>query len=777
MSAAILVALAVASTSSKADQTYRLDIPAGPLAVSLGRLSDATGVDVGTTGTGLEGVRTSAVAGRYTVAQALDRMLRNLDFRASRIAANGWRIEPVRRPLPRALAPPQLPSTEILVSASKRATPLARFPGTAHVIDAMDLEADIAPVGTDAVIEQTAALTSTARGVGRNKLFIRGIADSAFTGNSQTTTAQYLDDARLTYNTPDPGLILFDVRSVEVLEGPQGTLYGTGTLGGVVRVTTQPPDLERTSGAVTAGAALTAHGSGSGDAEAMINLPLIGNRLALRLVGYGLSDGGYIDDPSHLRHNINHLMTLGGRLAFRWEPDADWVVDIRGVGQNIDARDSQWADGSGAPLVRTDQLPQPYRSTFLLGDVAVSHELGTVHLVSTTAITRQELVENYDASDGLFHDYLSTYQQQNVTRLISHETRLSSGEAGQGWLIGAGIVSNRVEIERNEISTLSAITPSQRLSHVAFEATLFGQASLRLPLGFTGTAGARLAHSHLGERATSGASLGGVFRSPGTMNGDRDWQTHTRLTPAASLSVSPARHLLLFVRYDQGFRPGGLAIGNGAVLHFESDRLASIEVGARIGDPTTPVALSLAFAHTRWRHVQADMTTYGGLPITANIGDATISSLELSGQWRLFHGLRWDASALINRNRLQNGGVSIAIVPQSELPNVAKFGASTGMVWEAQCDGARLRLESRLRYIGKSRLGVGPVLGVPQGDYLDGEFVVGWTRADRGVSLRLTNPFDSVANRFALGTPFRFYDRQATPLRPRTLRLGFNTRF
>ncbi len=777
MSAAVLVALAVVSTSSQGDQRYQLEIPGGPLAASLSRLSEATGVDVGTTGLGLEGVVTSAVVGRLTVKQALDRMLGNQGLRAHRIATGGWRIEPIPRPRPRVTASPQLRSADILVIASKRATPLAHFAGAANVINAIDLDASIEPAGTDAVVERIAALTSTARGAGRNKLFIRGIADSGFTGTSQTTTAQYLDEARLTYNTPDPGLILYDVRSVEVLEGPQGTLYGTGALGGVVRIVTQLPDPGRFVGAIAAGAALTAHGSASGDASAMINLPLVGDRVALRAVGYGLSDGGYIDDPSHQRRDINQVLTRGGRLALRWTPDASWTVDVRGVGQDIDGRDSQWGDGSGQPLVRTDQLPQPYRSDFLLGDVTISHEFDTIHLVSTTGISRQKLAENYDASDGLLHDYLSIYRQRSATRLISHETRLSRNGAGGGWLIGFGVISNRVAIGRDRTSTLSTSTPSQRLSHSAFEVTLFGQVSLRLPLGFMGSAGARLAHTQLGEHATSDDSLGGIFEASDMMNGGQDRQIRTRLTPAASLSINPIRNLFLFLRYDQGFRPGGLAIGNGSVQHFDSDRLASFEVGARIGSVSTPADLSLILAHTSWRHVQADLTTYGGLPTTANIGDATISSLELSGRWRPSHDLRADASLFINRNHLHNDDVGIVVAPISNLPNVANFGASTGAVWEIRLDSSRLTLEGRLRYIGKSRLGVGPVLGVPQGDYLDGEFVVRWVRADRGVSLRLTNPLDSAANRFALGTPFRFYDRQATPLRPRTLRLGFDARF
>jgi len=79
-------------------------------------------------------------------------------------------------------------------------------------------------------------LASTNLGTGRNKIFIRGVADSSFNGPSQSIVGQYLGDVRLTFNAPDPDLELYDIARVEVLEGPQGTLYGAGSLGGVVRV-------------------------------------------------------------------------------------------------------------------------------------------------------------------------------------------------------------------------------------------------------------------------------------------------------------------------------------------------------------------------------------------------------------------------------------------------------------------------------------------------------------------------------------------------------------
>ncbi|WP_432490608.1 TonB-dependent receptor plug domain-containing protein, partial [Flavonifractor plautii] len=83
-----------------------------------------------------------------------------------------------------------------------------------------------------------------------NKLFIRGIADSSFSGPTQSPVGQYFGDMRTTYSGPDPDLKLVDMQSVEILEGPQGTLYGSGALGGIVLLRPSMPSFDSVSGLV-----------------------------------------------------------------------------------------------------------------------------------------------------------------------------------------------------------------------------------------------------------------------------------------------------------------------------------------------------------------------------------------------------------------------------------------------------------------------------------------------------------------------------------------------
>ncbi len=180
-------------------------------------------------------------------------------------------------------------------SARSATSLLADYPGEVEMIDGEDLTFGGAG-GTEKITQRIPTVSSTHLGSGRNKLFIRGIADSSFTGPTQSTVGQYFGDLRLSYNAPDPDLRLTDLRRVEILEGPQGTLYGAGALGGILRMVPNPPEMGVVGGTAMVGGSATQHGAFGGDASATINLPVAGTA-ALRVTIDAETRGGYIDKP------------------------------------------------------------------------------------------------------------------------------------------------------------------------------------------------------------------------------------------------------------------------------------------------------------------------------------------------------------------------------------------------------------------------------------------------------------------------------------------------
>lgn len=250
--------------------------------------------------------------------------------------------------------------------------------------------------------------------------------------------------------------------------------------------------------------------------------------------------------------------------------------------------------------------------------------------------------------------------------------------------------------------------------------------------------------------------------------------------PSIALSYEAGPRLLLFARYQESFRPGGLAIFDDFIHRFRNDNLSTLEAGLRFGRPGAGAwDASASVAYTRWNDIQADTISLAGLPTTANIGDGRIYTLEVRAGWRPLPGLSFDAAALANDSLVTNPFPGIDIVSNFPLPNVADLSARFAADYRTMiAPGIDLRLNGSVRYTGNSVLGVGPILGSEQGEFVDVSLGARVERGRYAVSLTITNLLDEAGNRFAMGSPFTLIDRpQVTPLRPRSVRLGWQIAF
>ncbi len=752
----------------------------GDAVIALGR---QTGTSIVVTDPRLWAMPVTAIKGAFTARQALDRLAKDAGATVKAAGDNGWRL--VARPRravivrPSAVAPSRAaPPTivdggDIVVTASKRDVPLRAFAGQVAILDGVDLALGGAG-GTDAILSRLASVSSTHLGAGRNKLFIRGIADSSFTGPTQTTVGQYFGDLRLSYNAPDPDLRLYDIASVEVLEGPQGTLYGAGSLGGIIRTMPNAPRMGDTSASIAAGASATWHGDPGADLGATINLPVAGDHVALRVVGYGISEGGYIDNPVLARRDVNRTRIGGGRADLRIDAGSGWTIDIGGIGQTTRGEDSQYADRDAPPLTRSSAVDQGFDADYALGQVVVSGEIGDLRLRSSTGLVEQTLTERYDATvpDGPPR----VFAQRNATAMIANETRLWRPlRDGFGWIVGGSFTHNRTRLSRS-LGPVDALMPVTGVTNRIDEATLYGEGSVQVLPGLTATAGARVTHAALSGTGEDVLRVVALARAQVTASRDE-----TSVLPSASLIAQVLPRLSLYARYQQGFRPGGLAIESDFVRRFRNDRVRTLESGIRLGRAGVDSAyLSANVSHTIWQDIQADFIDGLGLPSTANIGDGRIWTISAAGGWRPVSGLTIDAGLTYNDSKVTEPDVTyfMALARMSQVPNIARVAGRVGLDYRhALSDDLDLRVYGYGRYVGRSRLGVGPVLGAAQGDYLDTALTIRVGRADRGITFGITNLADSRGNRFALGTPFQIGSSQTTPLRPRTIRIGLDAAF
>lgn len=775
----------------------------GDAVVALGR---QTGVSIGMSDQSLAGIATPAVTGRLSVEAALKRLLKGSGATARRIDATTWRIvraRPARAPTTSAPAPvaatplPDLPPAEIVVTASKRDTPLLRYAGMVEALDNRAFSSGEASGGTATLIARIASLSSTHAGAGRNKLFIRAIADSGVAGPTQATTGQYLGDMRLNYAAPDPDLKLYDVGRVEVLEGPQGTLYGAGSLGGIIRIMPNAPNLAEFSGQMSVGASATQHGDPGGDLSATLNIPIVAEKVALRVVGYGVQDGGYIDDVNRGLDDVNRTRIWGGRAALRIAPDENWTIDLNGVIQHINGRDAQYATGSLGSLQRASSVAQPFRSDYLLGNVRIERQWDNLRFVSSTGYVRHDLAESYDATQQ--NGPPSLFRQINKVDIFSTENRLVRDlDNGLGWILGASYLQSTSKIRRSLTSYGTAPTQPEIIPGVPSygrgmpatatgvrnsvkEATLFGEASFEPVKGLIATIGGRLTNSRLsGEALNPVAALSTAELARAEAQADR---SETIFLPSASLLTDAIPGVTLYARFQQGFRPGGLAVDDQRVRRFQNDRVSTVEAGFRKGVPgRDAIAISANIAYTDWRDIQADVTDRIGLPTTANIGDGRIYTVEGRIVARPTQRLTLDGSIIYNDSRLTQPALFVKALSYDgrslTLPNVANLGGRIAFDYRAPLgDAMQLHLSGSARYIGKSRLGVGPILGGTQGNYVDTALSARVTQGPVQYSLSLTNLLDSDGNRFSLGTPFDLRTDYYTPLRPRTVRVGIDFAF
>jgi hypothetical protein len=224
----------------------------------------------------------------------------------------------------------------------------------------------------------------------------------------------------------------------------------------------------------------------------------------------------------------------------------------------------------------------------------------------------------------------------------------------------------------------------------------------------------------------------------------------------------------------------------------------SVEGGLRFGGTAHDwVAGAISLSYARWSNIQADYIDQGGLPSTANIGDGRIISLSNSLRIQPRADVRFEFSSTLNDGRVTDPATTfLVLIGQTGLlpgapttgyatashlgriPNVARFTARTAIHYDTQLrEEWTLSAEGSARYVGRSRLGAGPILGGAQGNYVETDTSLRLSMPAMTVSIGVSNLLDAVGNRFALGTPFAIGSNQITPLRPRTVRIGLERAF
>ena len=749
-----------------------IDLPADSLARSIERLAAQTGVSIGAPGP-LPPLTVPAIHRARSVGAALDRLLRGTGYHAVQVSPRAYRIEalPVAQPArPSRPAPVDLGrlEPEIIITARKRVEALSQAPATVRVVDARHLQSAMGVPGTADAADQDAALTVAQLGSGASRLFLRGIGDAPLNGFNQASVAVLFDDARLTYDAPDPDFALVDVDRIEILEGPQGPLYGTGALGGIVKIEPNKPDLSHTSGLVRAGGAALDDSGLSNFQSGFVNLPLATDRLGLRMVAYRALDAGWIDNAGS-RHNANSELLVGGRVAVRWRPAVDWTVDLASAIQSRETRDSQYVDGDLGPLNRPARLREPRDSDIKLASLSIEGPLGALRLTSQTAISHQELVTSFDATP--LAPVLGTVGATRVRddrrySVFDQEIRLSNDSDGPiAWLGGLSVLKAS---SNGRITASDALTsvPMLRLDRSILETAAFGEITARLTRALSASAGARLFYNDVEEEGATNSGSG--MKARGVV----------RPSASADLNWTPRPGRQFYLRVATAYRPGGLNVVPEAVPRtYAADHLVTAEAGTRLL-VAGGVALDVTAFASRWRHVQADELLSNGLVATQNVGNGENLGVDGELRWAIQPGSSIDVSFLAQTARLDSTADSPIEVDDRRLPVVPHLAIRAHYSRKFQIGAVSGEVRAGAHYTGATHLSFDPLLDRRTGGFLT--FDAGLDLATGPWSLAITgeNLGNSTEDSFAFGNPYRIlFAPQRTPLRPRAIGFQITRKF
>ena len=531
-----------------------------------------------------------------------------------------------------------------------------------------------------------------------SNIAIRGISSTV----GAATTGIYINDTpiqvrALGFTASNTYPQVFDLERVEVVRGPQGTLFGAGAEGGAVRFITPEPSLDKLSVYGRGEASITEHGAPSYEGGAAVGLPLVTDKLGLRASVWYRRDGGYVDRVDQatgvtVDKDANSQNALVGRAALTWAPVEGLKITPSIFYQRVHVDDSSAYWEAYSPRHKdynnANIIAQPSTDRFILPALNMSYDTGDISLISVSSYfdRKSKALFDYTAfTNGAFAGtsiafipgYLATSQMNNRQKNFVQEVRVQSSnpDSRLKWVVGGFYSRSKQEGYQNTVdpyfSTLipiiSQFIVGVPLTVAQFTGTSvlpgnvtylninrgtdtqiagFGQLDLKVTERLTATAGGRVSNTKFDYTAIqAGPGAGTAYRrSDGK-------QEQTPFTPKLGLSYQASDDALLYVSAAKGFRIGGVnaainpvqcggslsAIGlSAAPDSYKSDSVWSYESGVKGKALGRTLQFEASAFYTRWKGIQQYVYLPAcGQGFVTNYGKASSRGFDLAAQVRL----------------------------------------------------------------------------------------------------------------------------------------------
>jgi outer membrane receptor protein involved in Fe transport len=617
----------------------------------------------------------------------------------------------------------------ITVTGTRRREPVRDVPVQINTVPAEQLEQSGARTLTDYLATQPGVEISTSGGPGLGSVAIRGVDTGAAT---IATVGVYVDDVPFGSSTAyaigsgtalDMGLL--DLARVEILRGPQGTIYGASTMGGLIKYVTNEPDFLRFSGRAAVAFGSTSHGSTNNTLNAVINAP-INDRAGVRLAAFRDHFGGFVDAVGAAAGtDVNTGNTVGGRVSAAFEPTSNLRIKLSGTTQDLkrESKDSVDYMADGTPvngyLTKKLALREPYEVKTRVGGVDVDWDLGWARLNSVTSGQRTNVDNRTDATyvygpllaaSGLDLDQVVLDNIVSVRRQ-GQELRLTSPRGTVEWIAGYFYNHEKGTNDQLVTSRFDPTTPGPALATVALpseytENALFGDITWNPSRELSLTGGMRSAKNKQKFTQLSDGPLAG---GSAEIHGTSEETTQTYLA-TARFSLTPTS--AVYARAASGYRPGGpnAVINDPATGQplapptFKSDSLWSYEAGYKAQLLNRTLSLEAALYDIKWKDIQ-QITAVNGFGVIVNAGKAQVDGAELSLRYRATSQWTLDASYAYVDARLTEDAPGLG-KSGSPLPNTPKNSFRGAATYAFESGGYRFEVGGDVRYVGMRDAGI-----------------------------------------------------------------------
>ncbi|MDB5455665.1 MAG: TonB-dependent receptor plug [Caulobacter sp.] len=730
---------------------------------------------------------------------------------------------------------------EIVVTALKRSTTIQTTPISISAVTEKSLQS-LGASGIQDYFRTVPNLQVDGNSPTNRRLTLRGVRSAG-----EATVGLYYDETPLTgpagttadASSTSADVNLFDVERVEVLRGPQGTLYGSGSMGGTLRVILNKPNSDSYSGAIETQATTTKGGGPGYSVKGMVNIPLIENKLGARAVLYKAEQDGYVDDVLLNKKDINEQHTSGGRLMLGFTPTDTLTFTGTALFQKtkLDGQNN-WYPAVGEYKTNA-RVIAPTSDNLRMYNVTGKWDLGFATLTGTSSVYKWDLLRNSDYSPTLSANRTNATSCRNyiagappafgapanpacTSAQMTQYTAYADSRTPGALYQPMGLKSWNHELRMNgalfadKLDWTAGVYYEDRSDYIESQVPLADAATgvVIKPLNLG-------AWRHVGTDTQQTALFGEATYKPieklsltvGVRHFDYDktvsgqvlisnFVTQSYVGPAAEVDASAKgwvskfnasyqvnSDLMIYALAAKGFRPGGANNVPGlasALLAYSPDSLWNYETGIKSQWFNRRLTLNAAAYQIDWSNMQISATSANGaFGFLTNAGKARIKGLELEAVARPMQGLTINATAaFVDAKLTESQANSTVLISGStglagdEFPNVAKFSGSAAVEYSWPItDAFNGLVRADYAYVGESASQFRPtyVYYEKQGDYGYANLRAGIEGTDWGAYAFVNNLFDEIG---LMSVTSALNNKQsAVSLSPRTAGLSLRKRF